>query len=271
MSKLLFDTRPLIINPELACLIGLNESIILQQIHYWIEKKKESNSDFHDGYFWVYNTYEAWQKQFPFWSIRTIKRIFTSLENAEIIISGNYNKLGIDRTKWYTINYSKIEDMRKCHIVTMDVPQCHNPSCQVDPTITIEYVPKSSSKNLKVLNGSMLEHRSVFNWDILEKQIIKSCNNQGIQDYSAYIDIIQYYYSVYMETFKKEHPRLSESAMNTVVDNLYAGTDLIQDVDIDIYHAIIDQHFKTQYTNCDYSICHFMTEGIRNNRFYESC
>ena len=61
MSNLLYNKRPLIVNPELACIIGLNEAIILQQVHYWIEKKKESNIDFHDGRYWAYNTYEGWQ------------------------------------------------------------------------------------------------------------------------------------------------------------------------------------------------------------------
>ena len=42
-------------------------------------------------------------------------------------------------------------------------------------------------------------------------------------------------------------------------------------LDVDMYRDMIDKHFQTQYQNCDYSICHFMTEGICNNRFHESC
>ena len=42
-------------------------------------------------------------------------------------------------------------------------------------------------------------------------------------------------------------------------------------VDIFVYAPMIDRHFKTQYDNCDYNICHFMTEGIRYNRFSEAC
>ena len=37
-TMVLYDRYPLIINPTLAELIGLNEAIVLQQIHYWTEK-----------------------------------------------------------------------------------------------------------------------------------------------------------------------------------------------------------------------------------------
>jgi hypothetical protein len=45
MSKLLLDEQPLLIMPKLATKIGLNESIIVQQIHYWNEINKKSNNN----------------------------------------------------------------------------------------------------------------------------------------------------------------------------------------------------------------------------------
>ena len=105
MSKLLLDEYPLIILPNLAVKIGLNEAIVMQQLHYWLKESKNVK----DGYKWVYNTYEDWQKQFPFWSVSTIKRIVSGLEKEGLILTGNYNKLKIDRTKWYRINYEKFD------------------------------------------------------------------------------------------------------------------------------------------------------------------
>ncbi|WP_373278108.1 MULTISPECIES: hypothetical protein [Geobacillus] len=52
MSNLLFDDQPLVILPQLALAIGLNESIVVQQLHYWLKKSE----NVHDGYKWVYNT-----------------------------------------------------------------------------------------------------------------------------------------------------------------------------------------------------------------------
>ena len=38
MSRLLLEDEPLVVLPKLATVIGLNEAIILQQLHYWLEK-----------------------------------------------------------------------------------------------------------------------------------------------------------------------------------------------------------------------------------------
>lgn len=105
--KYLLDEYPLIILPSLAVKVGLNESIILQQLHYWVHKSKHIE----EGKRWIYNSYPDWQKQFPFWSEKTIKRTITKLENEGYILSGNFNKLSFDRTKWYTIDYEKLDSV----------------------------------------------------------------------------------------------------------------------------------------------------------------
>jgi DnaD/phage-associated family protein len=109
VSRLLLDEKPLIILPSLAKTVGLNEAIILQQLHYWLQQ----STNIRDGYKWVYNTYDDWKEQFPFWSKSTIRRTITKLENAGLIIVGKYNKLKIDNTKWYRINYEALEDMSR--------------------------------------------------------------------------------------------------------------------------------------------------------------
>lgn len=100
--KLLLDERPLIILPSLACKIGLQEAIVLQQVHYWILRSSNEKN----GRRWVYKTYEEWHEEFPFWTPSVIRRIITGLEKREILISGMFNQFQIDRTKWYTIDYA---------------------------------------------------------------------------------------------------------------------------------------------------------------------
>ena len=108
-SKLLLDSNPLIIIPELAVLIGLNESIILQQIHYWLQK----STHFYDGRAWVYNSIPQWCEQFPFLSQRSIERALASLKNLRLILTANYNKLKQDRTLWYAIDYDELESLQE--------------------------------------------------------------------------------------------------------------------------------------------------------------
>lgn len=119
--SLLLDEQPLVIQKGLASVIGLNESIVVQQIHYWTILNKKSRKNYRNGFYWTYNSFENWNKEFPFWSLRTIKRIFTKLENKGIIITDNFNKKGFDRTKWYRIDYDVLKSLfTSCQIDTMD-------------------------------------------------------------------------------------------------------------------------------------------------------
>lgn len=246
----------------------------MQQVHYWLKIKEKQQKDYIDGHYWVYNTYEQWQEQFPFWSIRTLKRVFTVLEKSGLLLSANYNKAGFDKTKWYSINYKALNNLNSSsnQTDTIVVPTCHDGECQNGTTNTIDYTKTTTETSFKVLKGATPKRSTAFDWSILEKQIIGACNRATAENPQPYIDIIEYYYQVYMNTFQEEHPRLSNKAMDNIISAIQCGTDLIEDdrLDIDMYHAMIDKHFQTQYTDCDYNICHFMTEGIRNNRFYET-
>ena len=106
INNLLFNENPLVILPELAVNIGLNEAIVLQQLHYWLQKSTKIK----DGKSWVYNSIREWQEQFPFWSVDTIRRALNRLINSGIVIKGEYNKTSFDKTTWYTINYDVLEE-----------------------------------------------------------------------------------------------------------------------------------------------------------------
>jgi DnaD/phage-associated family protein len=105
---LLISEPPLQVLPSLATKVGLNEAIILQQIHYWLVK----SNNFKDGQKWIYNSYAEWEKQFPFWSRSTLIRAVSSLERQGYLITANYNKAGFDKTKWYRIDYKKLMSKR---------------------------------------------------------------------------------------------------------------------------------------------------------------
>ncbi len=102
MSNLLFDEPPLVVSPTLACAIGLQEAIVLQQMHYWL-----SHSKFvHDDRRWVYNTYEEWAKQFPFWKPETIRKIIAKLRGDGLIEIQKLSDNPWDKTNYYAINYA---------------------------------------------------------------------------------------------------------------------------------------------------------------------
>ena len=130
MSNIFFNSEPKIINPELACHIGLNEAIILQQIHYWLEKNKQTATNYHDGHYWTYGTLQEYRdRDFRFWSVDIVKRIFSKLQKQGFIIKGNYNKVKFDKTSWYTINYTALNEWIAANTInTTPIEQAEPPS-----------------------------------------------------------------------------------------------------------------------------------------------
>jgi len=129
--SILFGESPLVVNPRLAKLIGLNEAIILQQLHYWVQKSTNE----HNGVFWVYNTYEKWQEQFEFWSKDTIRRTLTSLKNKGLIEIEQLSNDKRDKTNYYALNYREIDLLdvvqdASMQSATMDYANCTPPSMQ---------------------------------------------------------------------------------------------------------------------------------------------
>jgi hypothetical protein len=154
-SRLLFDEHPLVVSPKAAEVLGLHEAIILQQIHYWLQDK--TNDKVLDGRKWTYNSYSQWQEQFPFLSVDQIRRAINSLEKLGILIASNYNKLKIDRTKWYTIDYKKLESIQFLRIGTSARPvgteaSSNGTSARPLPETTTE----TSKKNTAPQNGAVL-------------------------------------------------------------------------------------------------------------------
>jgi hypothetical protein len=105
-SRLLIDGDVRHLHPELAVRLGLNEAIVLSQVHYWLTARTVHRRD---GRLWVYNTMDAWHKQFPFWSLTTVRSTFATLrERGLLLATSDYNRMKIDRTLWYTVDYEAL-------------------------------------------------------------------------------------------------------------------------------------------------------------------
>lgn len=133
-----------------ASAIGLNESIFLNQLHYWLQR---SNNE-RDGFIWVYKTIEEWKEEFPFWSDSTIKRLKKDLEKRHFLIVANYNKMKMDRTLWYRIDYERLYDAlgQNEPMEKVKMTQCtvqNEPMEQVKMTqpITIDYTETTTENN----------------------------------------------------------------------------------------------------------------------------
>ena len=176
MSRLLINEPPLQVLPSLAKEIGLNEAIMLQQMHYWLLK---SANEF-TGVKWFYKTLEEWQTEFPFWSAMTIRRTLGSLEKQKIIKIGKFNKKKFDKTKWYTIDYQRVN--RRC--VQNEQTMCSNRTdgcVQNEQTYTREYTETTTENN----NNVSEEKQSKAVWTDETRHIIDYLNKRSGKKWSV--------------------------------------------------------------------------------------
>lgn len=106
--------------------VGVESAVMLSNMFFWIEKNRANDKNFYDGAYWTYNSMKAFEEIFPYWTFNQIRRILTNLEKDGYIISGNYNKVAYDRTKWYTLSD---KGLALFNITTCDNPQHHLRIC----------------------------------------------------------------------------------------------------------------------------------------------
>jgi hypothetical protein len=151
MSHKLINEYPLLVLPSLAKEIGLNEAIVLQQIHFWLETFKKANDVKHlkHGRWWVYNSVKQWKRDnFPFWSVNTIERVIRKLEDRGLLISDVLNAAKFDQTKWYTIDYERLEQIVR-------FPQ----NGEIDNTNLGEPIPETTTETTKAKNENNVSRK----------------------------------------------------------------------------------------------------------------
>ena len=107
-SKLEYD-RFFIVPEALILKIGYEESLILSRIEYWLGVC--GKSILNERGLWIYNSQNEWKKQFAFLSLYKIKKIIKSLEMKGLLISKKVNAKKCNHTKWYSIDFHKLNDL----------------------------------------------------------------------------------------------------------------------------------------------------------------
>jgi hypothetical protein len=93
-----------IFDPDVACIVGVEEAIMYNNIKFWCDRneKKKSVMHFHQNKYWTFNSMTKFCETFPFWSHDQIKRIVRNLIKEGFIIKGQFNRFRYDKTSWYT-------------------------------------------------------------------------------------------------------------------------------------------------------------------------
>jgi hypothetical protein len=107
-------------NTKVAEICGIEEAILLNNIFHWVLKNKSNGKHFYENRYWTYNSYRAFADLFPYMApekivikkdgsevkereLQRIRRSIKKLTEAKLLIDGNFNKKGYDRTKWYSL------------------------------------------------------------------------------------------------------------------------------------------------------------------------
>lgn len=159
---LLFDEQPIVFDRTLAREIGDRHATVLQQVHYWIEvnRKKKNKEVYKDGYYWTYRSIKKWhEEEFDYLSFSTVRRTFDDLIEDGYLITGEYNKFGADRTKWYRVNKDKISKIyekitNEKHLSNMTNANAQNEQMEMSKMSSSEMLKMSQpiQENNKRLN-----------------------------------------------------------------------------------------------------------------------
>lgn len=248
-KSLLRNSKPLILLPELAVAVGLNESIVLQQLHYWIEINHRTGKNLIDGMYWVYNTYQEWQKQFPFWSPSTIRRTFKNLVDEGFILKGCYNKLRVDQTLWYTIDYLRLNSFWEEWKMSHSFVQNGNIDMSILVISIPENIKKKTSENTQCVNGASCKQDARFAYPLDDDMRL----------------FVERYRDLYKTYFHKEHPPLRREQIEEIVD-IFTGFFNQYLCSLEEFESMVISFFDEVNKSNDWHIHHFATPGILQMR-----
>lgn len=296
-------SKTLIINTDLALVLGdLNEAIVLNQLNYWLGINRKAGKNFIDDRYWVYNSYSDWKaKDFPYWSEKTIQRTFTRLENKGVVVSANYNKLGIDKTKWYTIDTEKLQelvdefnsdedkmtnrqdnmtdrqDKMTCREGQSDrpLPEITTENIDRDYTTEIKYALSESKDSSRGDIYAFSAEKGGSKSDVIKNLAVEFADCEPsdwrIEELKHIID---YFLEQYNKTLNMSHIRITEQALTKIVINYfepvgnYMSDNSAYGFD-DYYKELIDYYLQTKYKingkEVTKSLQHFMSGMIREN------
>lgn len=161
-------------NTDIAKLVGTDAAIIYSNIEYWVEHNKLNEKHFYDGNYWTYNSIEAFKKYFDYLSVSQIKTCIKKLEKHNLIEIGNYNKLGYDRTKWYSIPLNSTIGEKS----QMDYSDLTNGLAKIDQPIP-NYKPDIKKEDKINFDNLILYYNKVLNkkCKIIPKDVKIKFNN----------------------------------------------------------------------------------------------
>lgn len=161
----LVEGHQIFFSQRLANIIGIEEAIMLQQLHYRLQKQGVKK----EGHYWYCQTHHQWSKQHTYWNVPKIGRLFLKLEQLKLIVSSSkFNRFYTDRTKWYRIDYVQLQKI-------IDAVETKNNELLLQESLPLD----APTKKKKALRQEAIS--DVINY--LNKKANKNFNDQTPANY----------------------------------------------------------------------------------------
>jgi hypothetical protein len=155
------------VNEQLWIDFDLDTAVFLDTIAYWLKKNaaNKQTRNFKDGRYWTYNTQEAFTKMFPGWKRESIRRIIRNCVKNGLLIVGNFNKKGYDRTGWYSLTDKAVEYYPSLWLIIQEKADnpggvsCgdSNQACGDSNQPIPKQLPSSSNINITISDNDILD------------------------------------------------------------------------------------------------------------------
>ena len=242
------DISVKIVPDDLAILIGVDQTMMLCQIDFWIQNHKD-DEHFRDGRYWIYESYDDWKKQFPYWGKTKIREIIRKLKEKGLIITGNYNKMSGDNTKWYAVDYDLLDKMISqkkmlddTHLSESDTgPLSESDTWHLSengrPIPNISYITKTSKPKTSKQNSISIEH-FMQNAPMISDLDDYMNHVEKVLDTDANDEIciaIRWFFEKYEDFTGHPHIMLKLSTVADIADDLVPYSDCLKDMMIKYY------------------------------------
>lgn len=156
--------RKIPVSIEFATIHGVDEAIVIQQLHFLLQLAAKRPDHYWNGAVWVWNSYEQWyREQIPCLSKGRIERALLSLERKGFVVSCQPS--GYDRRKCYSIDYEAMgaDAPGNCPWRDKRAMEGH------DSSVSIESEPNNGKPGSSVFEGGFSSSSYIEDKEMPEK------------------------------------------------------------------------------------------------------
>ncbi len=179
---------------DIAKEYGIEEAIMLQHLYFWIEKNKANNKHFYNDTYWTYNTKKAFADLFPYMTQRKIDYTLKNLVDKGLVITGNFNQDGRDRTLWYALTKMGYCILQNCKLQNTKLSNDYNinnnninNTNNNNPNDKLHIIKENTKRNDEIIFEHWNTKNIIVHRDLTEKR--KKAIAKALKEHST-IDIM---------------------------------------------------------------------------------